>query len=338
MLADLRRNVGIQVDVESRFLKVEDNFLEDVGVDLRGLGNQASQGIPGRGLEKQGPRPNAGFDDFGPSQNQNAATPGEVGTSTSPGIFFDDGGDGDLMARAENLFDRTLGGTNGGLDNAGGLSLQYAFLDDTEVEAVLRAVSKQERSEQIEAPRLLIYNNTRSSMHVLRNISYIKDFEVEIAQAAAVANPVSGTVHVGVALDVRPVVDSDLKFITMELRPTVMTLQLPIPNFTTTLGVGQPISIQLPEVTLQRVRTTVTMPDGATMMLGGMRLVERTNLVSGVPVLKDLPGLSFFFSRKGTSLNNRKILILIKSTIVIMEEFQPPTPAPAGAATLTASR
>ena len=320
LLRDLRRNVGIQVDVESRFLKVEDNFLEDVGVDLRGLGNQASQGVAGRGLET---RPNAGFDDFGPSQQQNPATPGLVGTGTEPGIFFDDGNDGDYMARAEHLFDRTLGGTS--MNNAGGLSLQYAFLDDTEVEAVLRAVSKQERSEQIEAPRLLIYNNTRASMHVLNEVSYIKDFEVEIAQAAGVANPVIGTIYDGVSLDVRPVVDSDLKFITMELRPTVMTLNRPIPNFTTTLGVGQPISIQLPEVALQRVRTTVTLPDGATMMLGGMRLVERQNLVSGVPILKDLPGLSFLFSRKGSSLQNRKILILINARIVIMGELEPET-------------
>ncbi|MEY2716157.1 MAG: hypothetical protein RIT24_2500 [Planctomycetota bacterium] len=318
LLRDLRRNVGIQVDVEARFLKVEDNFLEDVGVDLRGLGNQASQGVAGRGLET---RSNAGFDDFGPSQQQNPATPGLIGTGTEPGIFFDDGNDGDYMARAENLYDRTLGGSS--MNNAGGLSLQYAFLDDTEVEAVLRAVSKQERSEQIEAPRLLIYNNTRANMHVLNEISYIKDFEVEIAQAAGVANPVIGTVYDGVSLDVRPVVDSDLKFITMELRPTVMTLNRPIPNFTTTLGVGQPISIQLPEVSLQRVRTTVTLPDGATMMLGGMRLVERQNLVSGVPVLKDLPGLSFFFSRKGNSLQNRKILILINAKIVIMKEMEP---------------
>jgi type II secretory pathway component GspD/PulD (secretin) len=227
------------------------------------------------------------------------------------------------MARAEHLFDRTLGSTS--MNNAGGLSLQYAFLDDTEVEAVLRAVSKQERSEQIEAPRLLIYNNTRASMHVLNEVSYIKDFEVEIAQAAGVANPVIGTIYDGVSLDVRPVVDSDLKFITMELRPTVMTLNRPIPNFTTTLGVGQPISIQLPEVALQRVRTTVTLPDGATMMLGGMRLVERQNLVSGVPILKDLPGLSFLFSRKGTSLQNRKILILINARIVIMGELEPET-------------
>jgi len=339
LLTDLRRNVGIQVDVESRFLKVEDNFLEDVGIDLRGLGNQAAQGLPGRGLEKKGPRPNAGFDDFGPSQGQNPATPGLVGTGTEPGIFFDDGQDGDFMGRAEHLFDRTLGGSGPtALNNAGGLSLQYAFLDDTEVEAVLRAVSKQERSEQIEAPRLLIYNNTRASMSVLRHISYIRDFEVEIAQAAAVANPVIGTVHDGVALDVRPVVDSDLKFITMELRPTVMTLQLPIPVFVTTLGVGQPVSIQLPEVTLQRVRTTVTLPDGGTMMLGGMRLVERQNLVSGVPVLKDLPGLSFLFSRKGTSLQNRKILILINAKIVIMEELEPTAISLPDGSVLTASK
>lgn len=323
LLNELRRHVGIQIDIESRFLSVEDSFLEDVGIDLRGLGNQSAQGLAGRGLEKNGDRSNAGFDDFGPRQQQNAAVPGVVGTGTEPGIFFNDGEDGDAMARVENLFNSTLGGRNGGLTNAGGFSLQYAFLDDTEVEVVLRAVSKQERSEQIEAPRLLVYNNTRASMHFLRNISYIRDFEVEIAQAAAVANPVIGTVHDGVALDVRPVVDSDLKFITMELRPTVMALSLPIPTFTTTLGVGQPISIQLPEVTLQRVRTTVTVPDGSTMMLGGMRLMERQNLRSTVPLLGSLPGLSWLFSRNGTSVQNRKMLILIRSKIVLMEELEP---------------
>jgi type II secretory pathway component GspD/PulD (secretin) len=157
----------------------------------------------------------------------------------------------------------------------------------------------------------------------LRQIAYIRDFEVEIAQAAAVANPVIGVVQDGVALDVRPVVDSELKFVTMEVRPTVMQLQLPIPTFTTTLGVGQPISIQLPQVTRQTVRTTLTMPDGGTVMLGGMRLVERQNLKSTVPLLGNLPGLSWLFSRQGQSLQNRKILILITSRIVLMDEHEP---------------
>ncbi len=109
----------------------------------------------------------------------------------------------------------------------------------------------------------------------------------------------------------------------MELRPTVMQVQLPIPTFTTTLGAGQPVAIQLPNVTLPRVRTIVTMPDGATLMLGGMKLAERQNQVSGIPILKDLPGLSLLFSRKGTYVLNRKILILVRARIIIAEEHEP---------------
>ncbi|MCC6670618.1 MAG: hypothetical protein IT458_06135 [Planctomycetes bacterium] len=322
LLADLRAAVNLQVNVEARFLRVEDSFLEDIGVDFRGLGNQASEGIPGRGLE-QNNRSNAGFDDFGQRQNTNPAAPGQIGTGTEPGVFFDDGGDGDLMARTENLFDRTLGSRENGLDNAGGLALQWAYLDDTELEAVLRAVAKRQRSQEITAPRLLVFNNTRASMNVLRHTSYIKDFDVEIAQAAAVANPVVDVVRDGVVLDVRPVVSSDRQFITMELRPTVMTLQLPIPTFTTTLGVGQPISIQLPRVTRQSVRTTVTMPDGGTILLGGMNLSEKQNMVSGIPLLMDIPIVNFLFSRKGTSISNMKILILLRANIVISSELEP---------------
>ena len=322
LLADLRQAVGIEVDVETRFLRVEDSFLEDIGVDFRGLGDQSSEGVPGRGLENNN-RSNAGFDDYGERSSINPTTPGEIGTGTEPGIFYDDGGDGDMMARTENLFDTTLGGENSPLDNSGGLSLQWAYLDDVELQVVLRAVEKQERSEIITAPRLLIYNNTRASMSVLRHTSYIRDFDVEIAQAAAVANPIVDVVRDGVVLDVRPVVSADRRFITMELRPTVMTLETPIPTFTTTLGVGQPVSIQLPSVNLQRVRTTVTMPDGGTLMLGGMKLTQKQYQVSGVPILKDIPVLSFLFSRKGTFYLNRKILILIRARIVIPSEHEP---------------
>jgi len=322
LLTQLRQSVGIQVDIEARFLKVEDSFLEDIGVDFRGLGDQSSEGIAGRGLEKNN-RSNLRFDDFGRPEQINPASPGLIGSGTEPGVFYDDGGDGDLMGRTENLYDRALGGRQGGLDNSGGLSLQYAFLNDVELQLILRAVSKQERSESIVAPRLLVFNNTRAHMQALRSTSYISDFNVEIAQAAAVANPMVSVVRDGVVLDVRPVVSADRRFITMELRPTVMSLQLPIPTFTTTLGAGQPVSIQLPVTNLQQVRTTVTMPDGGSILLGGMKLAERQNEVAGVPILKDLPGVSLLFSRKGNYVLNRKIIILIRARIILSAEHEP---------------
>src|SRR5690606_5618311 len=163
LLAELRQAVGILVDIEARFLKVEDSFLEDVGVDFRGLGDQSSGGIPGRGLEKSGDRSSFRFDDYGQPQQTSPAAPGEIGTGTEPGIFFDDGNDGDIAGRTEHLFDSTLGGGDGELDNAGGLAVQWTYLDDTELEVILRAVEKRQRSEIITAPRLLVHNNTRAN-------------------------------------------------------------------------------------------------------------------------------------------------------------------------------
>lgn len=321
LLKDLRGTSGIQVDIESRFLRVEDNFLEEIGVDFRGLGNQAAEGIPGRGLEKQGDRTGFQFDDFG--LNTSPQEPQDIGSGFEPGFFFDDGGDGDIFGRSENLFDRVLGGGEEGLSNAGGLSFQWAYLDDSEFQLILRAVEKKERVEQLSAPRLLVHNTARANLAVNRQFSYIRDFNVEIAQAAAVADPVVDVIRDGVVLDVRPVVAADRKYILMELRPTVATLALPIPTFTTSLGVGQPVSIQVPRLTLQKVRTTVVMPDGGVLLLGGMKTAQKQQFDTGIPVLKDLPGLSFFFSRKGTYRANKKILILLRASVIVPTEFEP---------------
>ncbi len=321
LLKDLRQASGIQVDIEARFLRVEDNFLEEVGVDFRGLGNQASAGVPGRGLEKQGNRAGLAFDDFG--RNTSAADPQLIGSGFEPGAFFNNGGDGDLLGRTENLFDRVLGGGENGLSNAGGLAFQWTYLDDTELEIILRAVEKQERVEELSAPRLLVHNTARANLAVNRQFSYVRDFNVEIAQAAAVADPVVSVIRDGIVLDVRPVVSADRKYILMELRPTVATLALPIPTFTTSLGVGQPVSIQTPVLTLQKVRTTVVMPDGGTLLLGGMKNVQKQQFDSGVPILKDLPGLSFFFSKKGTYRANKKILILLRANVVVSSDYEP---------------
>ncbi|MEZ5989641.1 MAG: hypothetical protein R3F30_11040 [Planctomycetota bacterium] len=313
LLADLRKSSGVQVDIQSRFLSVEDNFLEEVGVDFRGLGDQSSSGKPGMGLAN---RDGFAFNDYGQT-----ADGSDVGRGFEPGIFYDDGGDGDIYARTENLFDQALGGGN--LDNAGGLAFQYTFLDDTEIEVILRAVAKRERVLQLAAPRILVHNTARANLMVTNQYSYIRDFNVEIAQAAAVADPVVDVIRDGIVLDVRPIVSADRRFILMELRPTLARLTLPIPTFTTTLGVGQQVSIQLPELLLQKVRTTVTLPDGGTLLLGGMKAVDKQFYESGIPFLKDLPIVSFFFSKKGTYKANLKTLILLKANIIIPQEHEP---------------
>ena len=133
------------------------------------------------------------------------------------------------------------------------------------------------------------------------------------------------TLRDGVILDLRPTVSADRRFITMELRPTVAILTRPIATFQTTLANGPPVTIQLPELEIRRVRTTVTMPDGGTLLLGGLKFFEERRLDSGVPWISDIPLASFFFSRKGTYLEKRNLLVLIRARILRPEENEPGT-------------
>ncbi|HED65635.1 MAG TPA: hypothetical protein ENJ09_08775 [Planctomycetes bacterium] len=315
LLNDLREATGIMVDIQARFLKVEDNFLEDIGVDFRGLG------APGKGT-------NQFFDDFGnPTAQQSIGN--EIGNDTSLGAFYDDGGDGDVKGRTENLYDSFLGDPDV-LTGSGGLQFQWTYLNDLQLEMVLTAVSKSERVELVTAPRIMVFNTARSNLSVMNQVAYVQDFDVEIAQAASIADPIISTVEDGVVLDVRPVVSADRRFITLELRPTVAELKRPIRTFTTSLGVsGNSVTIQLPELDISRVRTSIPMPDGATVLLGGMKVHEEQDYRSGVPILNKIPIISFFFERQGTFVTNRKLLALIKASIVIPAESEP-TPAQLG--------
>ena len=218
------------------------------------------------------------------------------------------------------------------LTGTGGLSFQWTFLNDLQLQMVLRAVSKSERVELVTAPRLLVFNTARSNVTVTNQVAYVQDYDVEIAQAASIADPIISVVQDGVILDVRPVVSADRRFITLELRPTVATLQRPIDTLVTSLGVsGNSVVIQLPEIDISRVRTSVPMPDGGTVLLGGFKIHENQDLRSGVPILNKIPLVRFLFERKGNFVTNRKLLVLLKADIVILQEHEP-TPAQLGLA------
>ena len=315
LLDDLRENMGTLINIESRFITVTDSFLEDIGVDFRGLGPDS--------VNPEADIPNGlTLDDFGsiPDGFGTPTQPSGTGTDNDVG-YFDQFSNGDIKARTELLYDTVLG--NNEFTNAGGLSLQGTFLDDTLSEIVLRAVSKYGMSNITDAPALTLYNNQRANISMINHVSYVSDFDVEIAQAAVIGQPVVKVLQEGVVLDVRPVVSADKRFITMELRPTVADLKRPIDTFTTSLSIGSDVTIELPILRIKRARTTVTMPDGSTLMLGGWKLIEDQDFESGIPFLSKVPLLTAIFTRKGKFLDKRKLLILVKAKVVIPEEHEP---------------
>ncbi|MHC4862312.1 MAG: hypothetical protein ACYTDY_19705, partial [Planctomycetota bacterium] len=142
-LDDLRKFAGLVVTIETRFLTVSDDFLKDVGVDMRGLGGEKGPLVNledvTAGLEDNA---SAGFD------NGNPGLPVASASNPSAGVFFNDFSDGDYRGTTEHLFDQALGQV---LSPLGGAIIQYTFLDDTDVSLILRAVEKSRHARFLQA-------------------------------------------------------------------------------------------------------------------------------------------------------------------------------------------
>jgi type II secretory pathway component GspD/PulD (secretin) len=197
------------------------------------------------------------------------------------------------------------------------------------VSLILRAVEKSRHARFLQAPSLTVYNTQRANITVVNQLSFIQDFDVEVAQTAFIADPIVGIIQDGLALDVRPTISHDRKYVTLELQPTIATLVRPIPTFTTSLGaLTNPVTIQIPELVIQKSQTTVRVPDGGSLVIGGLKDISLTDIKSEVPFLAKIPILSFFFSRQGTSkeVENLMIIVTARITDLIEEETRFRTP------------
>ncbi|MCX8037588.1 MAG: hypothetical protein N3D11_11200 [Candidatus Sumerlaeia bacterium] len=121
----------------------------------------------------------------------------------------------------------------------------------------------------------------------------------------------SGSVPTGVTLAVDPsIMNNGL----IEMRVTLTNVSgTPVER---DLGTGNKIT--LVDTTNQTLDTILVIPDGQTRMIGGMIENRETDIVNGIPFLKDIPwvGPVFFGSRSRKPVVRRTLLMFITPTIV----------------------
>jgi type II secretory pathway component GspD/PulD (secretin) len=115
---------------------------------------------------------------------------------------------------------------------------------------------------------------------------------------------------------VQPTILNDRKYIILNLSPTVAELQRPIPTFTTSLaGSTLPVTLQLPNLTVTNFATTVKVPDGGTVLLGGLRQVLNKERRAEIPVLARLPLIGMLFKQEGTADESRSLMVMVNARI-----------------------
>lgn len=307
-LEDLRSFNSSMVTIESRFMSVGDSWIQEIGVDFRGHDGVDLTDIT-NGLEDQASR---GIDNSGTgSAGSNAAGP------PSAGFFFDDGNDGDFRGRTENFFGTALGNA---LNTIGGMTFQMEFLDDAEINMVLRAIEKTSNFELVNSQTLSVNDTQRAYVAVVLQKAYIQDFDVEVAQFQAVADPQVNVLHEGVVLDVRPTIHENRQYLTLEIQPTVAKV-VNVRNISTTLGGNtSPVNFELPELEVQSINTSAVIPDGGSILLGGISDIRTVERRASVPWISDVPVLGFLFKQEGYNDERKSLMILIRAKITDIRE------------------
>ena len=312
-LDNLRRFSRLSVHVEARFISMRRGYLMDVGVDFRGLGGQN----PGTVSLLDDITNGSPYNASGGLDNGGAGSIAGAAQAPTSGMFFREGNN-DLRGRSEGIFDRGLGSF---LTNQGGAAIVFSILDDLQISGVLRAVEKDVDTTLVNAPRLTVYNGQRANLTLVNQITYVKDYDVEVAQTAFIADPLVDVIQDGLTLDVLPVVSHDRKYVRMEVKPTLATLRRPIRTFESNLsGLTTPVVIELPELTYSQAATTVNVPDGGYVVIGGLKNITTVDRRSEVPILSNIPLISFLFSRKGRSDEIRDLMIVMHVRILDLTE------------------
>lgn len=330
-----RYNDVRQVEIEAKFIEVQEGALDELGVtwnvNRRGIAKvDPGSGQPvldGHGRQVFTPQETystAGVNRslagaFGSSANGNAIViDGQPVASTAPPRF-----PGAVALAAETAGFATISGRVG----------------EFNVNAFVRALAQKTGSDLLSAPRLTVLSGNTANITVAQELRYPQSYgqiqsQVGTAPTGGESGGSAGVTitagtpqdftsrNVGVELKVTPTVEEDDYSISLDLAPKVTEFEGFVeyggPSVAVSGGrtVTVPPGFYQPIFSVREVTTRVTLWDGATLIMGGLTREEVKKVSDKVPILGDIPVLGRAFRSKGQSSQKRNLLIFVTANLV----------------------
>jgi general secretion pathway protein D len=319
LLEKLREAKTIQIMIEARFIMVDSGFLNRVGFDVDIFFNIGSR--------------------LGSTSTTDPWTGATVPTSGGSSGWGNNGkisnrvtpvrADSNSLAFTRGI--STLVGSDIGsaLGTGSAFGMAGTFLDDIQVNFLIEATQANLATRTLTAPKICLSNGQRAYITVATQQAYIREVIPVVSGNATANRPVIGYIPTGSVLDVAATASADRRYVLMTVRPQVSSNQTSTaggatggttPSDPNAVG-GIPTfgGVQLPTVAVQDLQTTVSVPDGGTLVLGGQKMAGEIEREVGPPILSKVPVLNRFFVNKVKVRDERTLLILIKPKILINE-------------------
>ena len=330
LLNQLRDLNDVQIVVEVRFVSLNDGFFERIGIDF----------------------------DFNLNDNSGLAgvVPDEVNESSVVGISSSEANplfntDLDLGFRQGSFMESTP--LFGGFGPGSAASFGFAILSDIEVFFLLNAAKGDSRTNVTQAPTVTMFNGQVATVNDGAVVPFVTSVVPVVGDFAVAQQPVITLLPEGASLNVQATVSNDRKSVRLSLVPFFSQIT-DVQNFTfdgstTTqrasdtsliddlIGIAtgdntgeedpveletttQGVTVQLPTLGFTSVSTVVSVPDGGTILIGGVKRQSEQRVERGVPFLSNIPYVSRLFKNVGIGRDTSSLMMMVSPKIIIQEE------------------
>ncbi len=300
-----------QVEIEARFLEVEERNLEELGLEWTLV--------------------TAGGDRLSNAPTRNLANAFTIGEDESRVVIDRPGVDLPAIGQGAPVLPMTVDLA----ENAGNLLQMSGVIGQNDLEVIIRALERQSGNDLLSAPKLTVLSGKTAEIVVAEEFRYPEmygDTNAEVGRgdsnsgsagvAITAGTPRSfATRNVGVEMEVTPAVEDD-NSISLRLKPKVTEFEGFVEYGGTSVAIASDTTVTVPSgfyqpvFSVRRLQTEVTIWDGATVVMGGLTREHAVRISDRVPILGDIPLLGRLFRTEGESTQKRNLLIFVTANLV----------------------
>jgi len=335
LLKKLRELNDVQIVIEVRFITLNDDFFERVGVDFDFAIND---NLP------------PGVNPVSDTLNRSST----VGLTSNPvgGNTFGNGngttGNFDLEFLQDSFTAAQAVTGFAGFDPASAASFGFAILSDIEVYLLIQAAKGSDRTNILQSPTVTMFNGQSASVSDGFQRPFVTSVTPVVGDFAVAHQPVITILPDGTNLNVSAVVSNDRRSVRMTLVPQftqigdvqtftfsgsqttevstnsllddLLDIATPDASDDEARVTTQGVTVQLPVIATTSVSTVVSVPDGGTILLGGIKRMTEQRSESGVPFLSNIPYVNRLFKNVSIGRETSNLMMMVTPRIIIQAE------------------
>jgi general secretion pathway protein D len=189
---------------------------------------------------------------------------------------------------------------------ATGTGFGGVVLDPGNFSAVVRALEAVNEGRSLNMPKVLVDNNQSASLDSVLQTPYASTN----ASTTVATTSFGGTLDAGTQIEITPQIASGGQLL--------LDYSVSLSSFT-----GVPSDPALPPPRQQnKLKSIATVPDGYTVVVGGLEVTTETKSRSSVPVLGDIPLVGALFSTQSKTENKARFFVFLRCNVMRASGFE----------------